>query len=139
MIFDDVLKKLEGILKAEFGATPVYQSEVYEQHGTSAIRLDGIRTDLLEFFLVGEGRSYEISITYYLDAKPGKTRSQELRRVWERLNKVVMDNRTNSPYVWHDGRILEMVVNPERVEGEPELLKTGILQAIFSATRTGIA
>ena len=135
MIFDDILNKLEGILKAEFGATPVYQSEVYEQHGTSAIRLDAIRTDLLEFFNVGEGRSYEISITYYLDAKPGKTRSQELRRVWERINKVI--ERTTSPYVWHDGRITEMVINPERVEDEPEFSKTGILQAIFTATRTG--
>lgn len=126
-IWQNVVDQWETLFKAELSPIPVYQSDVWEKSGTESIRLSSGETELLTRNTAGETRYYRTFLTYYLELKPGRTRLQQLRKAFNRINSVVDDNRdtTTSGYVFHDFKIIEAIINDAPEDGEPGLDSTG--------------
>ena len=110
-IYENVLTKLESILKAEYdGGLPIYIGEEYKKNRNSHIRLfiNSIQNlDSKEKSIINQ---IELSVNLYLNIKSSDiTAKEKLFNMTNRLEQVLFENKLDPTDLYFDGRV-------ERVE-----------------------
>jgi len=94
--FKNILDKLRGILRDEYkGSMPIYIGAEDQNVGTQYMRLDPIRSTLLEYTAHSETREFTVNVLYvFSEANVKKTSLDHVLRFVSRTEALIHDNIT---------------------------------------------
>jgi hypothetical protein len=92
--FTNILNKLRDKLRTEFkGTLPVYIGHEQKEKGSQYLRLDPIRSTLIEYNITSETREFQINMFYYFsDPNINKTSLDHVLRYVSRIEALIHDN-----------------------------------------------
>jgi|TARA_R100000482_G_scaffold78621_1_gene30781 hypothetical protein len=92
--FTNILNKLRDKLRTEFkGTLPVYIGHEQKEKGSQYLRLDPIRSTLIEYNITSETREFQINVFYYFsDPNINKTSLDHVLRYVSRIEALIHDN-----------------------------------------------
>ena len=116
-IYENVLTKLESILKVEYdGGLPIYIGEEYKKNRNSHIRLfiNSIQNiDSKEKSIINQ---IELSVNLYLNIKSSDiTAKEKLFDMTNRLEQVLFENKLDPTDLYFDGRVERVELDNLRV------------------------
>ena len=92
--FTNILNKLRDKLRTEFkGTLPVYIGHEQKEKGSQYLRLDPIRSTLIEYNITSETREFQINMFYYFaDPNVNKSSLDHVLRFVSRIEALIHDN-----------------------------------------------